>query len=162
MKQLILVFIVAIVAMSCGNKQAEQQSAPTETPVSKVEKLNGLQFKAKFGIEHPGLDYSSGELARGKKAKADAVVLSVFTDLTLTQSGGVFTTTLSPNAEWGGVQKFFTIDTTNNGVSVCNWNWSNTTAPATQTCNNTGTGSYRSWTSDKVTYDVHLSPFVTF
>ena len=163
MKQLILVFIVATL-FSCGNKQAEQPTAPKEetTVLKAPEKMNGLQLKSKYGIELSSLDYTNGTLARGKKVKADAVTLSVFTDLVLTESAGVFTTTISPNAEWGGVQKFFTIDTTNNGVSVCNWNWSYVPAPATMTCNSNGTGSYRSWTSDKITYDVHLSPFVSF
>lgn len=154
MKNLILVFavIAALVIASCSNKQASKELAST--------KMTATELKAKYGIEIPSLDYGSAPLARGKKAKADLVTLSVFNDLILTESAGVLSTTISPNAEWGGVQNFQTIDTTNNGVSVCNWNWSYTAAPATQTCNVAGTGSYRSWTSDKVTYDVHLSAFL--
>lgn len=151
MKTLIVVFILMLTIASC-KRQAEKQPAP---------KINGIEFAKKYGFELPFLDYSSGSsVARGKKAKAEAVALSVFSDLTLTESGGVLTTSISPDAEWGGVQKFFTIDTTNNGVSVCNWNWSYVTAPSSQTCTSNGAGSYRSWTSDKVTYDIHLSPFL--
>jgi hypothetical protein len=156
MKQLLLV-IAAIITLASCNKASKKPLA----------KINGEELKAKYGIVLSGLQYDGDEeiMARGgsnnRKQKASAVSLSVFTDLSLTQSGGVLTTTLSPNAEWGGVQQFFTIDTTNNGVSVCNWNWSGTTAPASQTCATNGAVFYRSWTSDKVTYDVHLSPFLT-
>jgi hypothetical protein len=167
MKNLILVFANAIClfVLAClatvlittaggCTKQASDgsQLAP--------EKMTGTQFTAKYGITLPFLDYNDGSTtARGKK-KASDVSLSVFTDLTLTESLGVLTTSLSPDAEWGGVQKFFTIDTTNNGVSVCNWNWSYVMAPTSQTCTSNGSGSYRSWTSDKLTYDIHLSPFL--
>jgi len=153
MKNIIVLAVIAITLFSC-TRQAEQQSAPTE-------KMNGIQFKAKYGFDHPGLDYSnSSEVARGKKPKANGVAFAVFTDLVLSESAGVLTTTISPDAEWGGVQNFFTIDTTNNGVSQCNWNWSNTTAPASMNCAVGAAGNYRSWTSDKVTYDVHLSVFL--
>lgn len=154
MKNLITVLIAVIVLVSC-TRQAKDNFAP--------KKMNGIEFKAKFGFEHPALDYSnSSEVSRGKKAKAEAVTLAVwFNDLTLTNNAGVLTTSISPDAEWGGVQKFFTIDTTNNGVSVCNWNWSYSTAPSSQTCQSNGAGSYRSWTSDKVTYDIHVSSFLT-
>lgn len=154
MKKILLVFAcVLLVATSC-NKQASNQLAS--------EKMTGAEFTARYGIELPFLDYShDAGVARNNKPKANAVTLVVWTgDLILTESESVLTTTLSANAEWGGVQKFFTVDATNNGVSVCNWNWSYTTAPATQTCNYTGAGSYRSWTSDKVTYDIHVSSFL--
>lgn len=150
MKQLFLVLIVSAALFSCSSKQASDQLA------SKKETLSAMEVKQRYGIELPVFDYTG--TARGKKSAA--TLLTVTTDLTLTESAGVLTTSISPNAEWGGVQKFFTIDTTNNGVSVCNWNWSNVTAPASQTCQSNGTGSYRSWTSDKVTYDVHLSAFL--
>ena len=90
--------------------------------------------------------------ARGKKSE----LIQETTDLTLTLSGSTFTTTISPNAEWGGVQKFVTMSTNTGAVSVCNWNWSGVQAPASKTCSSSGAGFYRSWTSDK-NYDVHLS-----
>jgi len=91
-------------------------------------------------------------VARGKKSE----LIQETTDLTLTLSGSTFTTTISPNAEWGGVQKFVTMSTNTGAVSVCNWNWSGVQAPASKTCSSSGAGFYRSWTSDK-NYDVHLS-----
>ena len=90
---------------------------------------------------------------RGKPVKE--VVLSA--DLSLTLSGTTFSTTISPNAEWGGVQKFVTMSTNDGATSECNWNWSGVQAPASQTCSSSGTGFHRSWTSDKVTRDIHLS-----
>ena len=97
---------------------------------------------------------SNKETQRGRKIEA-AVVET--TDLTLTLSGTIFTTTISPNAEWGGLQKFVTMSTNDGAVSVCNWNWSGVSAPASKICNSSGSGFYRSWTSDEVTGDVHLS-----
>ncbi len=90
---------------------------------------------------------------RGKPVKE--VALS--SDLSLTLSGTTFTTTISPNAEWGGVQKFVTMSSNTGATSECNWNWSGVQAPSSQTCNSSGAGFYRSWTSDKVTRDIHLS-----
>ncbi len=96
---------------------------------------------------------NKSEVSRSKKAE---VALQETTDLTLTLSGSTFTTTISPNAEWGGVQKFVTISTNDGATSECNWNWSGVQAPASKTCSSSGAGFYRSWTSDK-NYDVHLS-----
>lgn len=91
------------------------------------------------------------------RSKKSEVALVETTDLTLTFDGSTFTTTISPNAEWGGVQKFVTMSTNDGAVSVCNWNWSGVAAPASKTCSSSGPGFYRSWSTDKVTYDVHLS-----
>lgn len=154
MKKILLVFAAVIMFASC-TKQVEK---PADEPV----KMSAIELKAKHGIELPFLDYSNSDvLARGRKAKAETITLAVwFNDLTLTESAGVLTTSVSTNAEWGGMQKFFTIDATNNGVSVCNWNWSYVAAPTSITCNANGAGNYRSWTSDKVTYDIHVSAFL--
>ena len=92
---------------------------------------------------------------QGKGKPVKEVILSG--DLSLTLSGTTFTTTISPNAEWGGVQKFVTMSTNDGATSECNWNWSGVQAPGSQTCSSSGTGFYRSWTSDKVTRDIHLS-----
>lgn len=155
MKKIALLLFAAVLIFASCSKTVE------------TKPINGIEFAKKYGFELSFLDYgNSSEVARGKKAKAESVALSVSFDLTLEDiGGGVFETSISPNAEWGGVQKFFTIDTTNNGVSVCNWNWSYVPAPPSKTCGSNGAGSYRSWTSDKASsataYDVHLSPFVT-
>ena len=92
------------------------------------------------------------EISRSHKAE----LVQEVTDLTLTLSGTTFTTTISPNAEWGGVQKFVTMSSNNGATSECNWNWTGVQAPSSKTCSSSGPGFYRSWTSDK-NYDVHLS-----
>ena len=97
---------------------------------------------------------NKSEVSKSKKAE---VALVETTDLTLTFDGSTFTTTISPNAEWGGVQKFVTMSTNDGATSECNWNWSGVAAPASKTCSSSGPGFYRSWSTDKVTYDVHLS-----
>ena len=96
---------------------------------------------------------SSEREAKVSKHEAAVVVAS---DLTLTLTGTTFTTTISPNAEWGGVQKFVTMSSNNGATSECNWNWTGVQAPSSKTCSSSGPGFYRSWTSDK-NYDVHLS-----
>lgn len=150
-KSVFAVVMLVITLASC-TKQASDKSqlAP--------ERMTLAEVREKLKIELPDVDYDG--TARGRKQSASLSVNVWFNDLSLSNSAGVLTTSISPDAEWGGVQKFFTIDTTNNGVSVCNWNWSGTTAPSSQTCQSNGPGSYRSWTSDKVTYDIHVSSFL--
>ena len=92
---------------------------------------------------------------RGHSQQAE---LSVTSDLVLTESNGVLTLTISPNAQWAGVQKFVDMSTNDGAVSVCNWNY--TTAPTLATCTISGSGFYRGWTSD-FNYDVHLSNIIT-
>jgi len=110
-----------------------------------------------FSCTREAKQSNKSEVNKGKKAEA----LIEVADLVLTFDGSTFTTTISPNAEWGGVQKFVTMSTVEGAVSVCNWNWSGVQAPASKTCSSLGSGFYRSWTSDKVTYDVHLSNWIT-
>jgi hypothetical protein len=106
-----------------------------------------------FSCTREAKQSNNSEVSKSKKAEA----LIEVTDLVLTFDGSTFTTTISPNAEWGGVQKFVTMSTNDGAVSVCNWNWSGVAAPASKTCSSSGSGFYRSWSTDKVTYDVHLS-----
>jgi len=151
MKQLFFLLIVALA--SCNPKT-------TKTEIKK-EVMTASELKAQKGIELPFLDYTEGEEPTAKpgggngKSKAHNVTLTVFEDLVM--SGSVSCTT-SPNAEWGGIQKFLALPLSNDGaVSFCNFNWSNTTAPASMDCPTSTPGVYRGWTSDKITYDVHLS-----
>src|SRR5688572_8710015 len=134
MKYLILLFAVAII--SCNKPK---------------EELTAEELKTKYGIVIPDLEYEGEEIPtsqRGGKKKANSVVVVVwFNDLTLTESGGIFTTTISPNAQWAGVQKYIDPTTSDGAVSVCNWNYSVPTG-GTKTCQSTGPGHYRSWTSD--------------
>jgi len=124
--------------------------------------MTGSEFTAKYSIQLPFLDYSTEEATAkpgggngNGKQKASIVTLSVTNDLVI--SGSVSCTT-SSNAEWGGIQKFLALPLSNDSaISYCNFNWSGTTAPSAMNCPTTTSGVYRGWTSDKATYEVHLS-----
>jgi hypothetical protein len=83
------------------------------------------------------------------------------TDLTLTQSGDTLTTTISPNAQWAGIQKFVDQNSNDGAISVGNWNFN---APpgvgTTKSVQTQGTGYYRGWSSDFYSYNVHLSNWI--
>jgi hypothetical protein len=150
MKNLLLVFAMAIMMASC-TKQANNKFAP--------EKMNGVEFTAKYKFELPYLDYSNNLAGRGSKPKANAVQLSVTEDLEIT---GSISCTTSADAEWGGIQKFLAEPLSNDGaVSYCNFNWSYIPAASLMDCPTTISGVYRGWTSDKADTNgdrnVHLS-----
>ena len=160
MKKSILVFaaLVLIVLVSC-TKQASKELAPVKMNYEELSKELGSSLAFTLFDNAGKTEADPASRTNARKVKANAT-LSVLADLSLTESGGVLTTTISPNAQWAGVQKFFTIDSTNNGVSVCNWfYWSAPGAGVTKTCQSNGAGSYRSWTSD-FDYTVHLSDFL--
>lgn len=154
MKNLKLVFAVLVIMLASCKKQASNQLASVEMNFEQLSKAVGSSDIAFLLFDRAGKTEAS-PTARGRKVK-DNATLTTFTDLGLTESGGVLTTTISPDAEWGGVQRFVDITTNDGAVSVCNWNWSYVPAPATKDCNSNGTGIYRGWTSDH-NYDVHLS-----
>lgn len=152
MKTLILVLALAMLIVSC-NKQARTPLA------SKPEKITVAELKAKYNLDLVAEFEKQYGPARttpnGKKKPTAQLVLTVTEDLVI--SGSVSCTT-SPDAEWGGIQKFLALPLAIDGaVSYCNFNWSYTAAPASMDCPTTTAGVYRGWTSDKVTYDVHLS-----
>lgn len=151
MKNLLLVIAAAIMFASC-EKQASNQPAKIS--------MTAEELKAKYAIELPGIDYSNST-ARNNKPKANAVTVVVWeNDLTLSESSGLLTTTISPNAQWAGVQKFIDISTVDGAVSLCNWfYWAPPGPAATKTCNANGSGFYRSWCSD-FDYNVHISNVV--
>ena len=129
----------------------------------KEQKINAEELKAKYGIVLPELEYDGDEIATsnkgGAKKKANTVLVVVVNDLTISESGGVITTTISPNAQWAGVQDF--VDTTINegAISVCNWYYATPTG-GTKTCQTDGSGNFRSWTSD-FDYNIHISNWIT-
>lgn len=98
------------------------------------------------------------ETKKGRGHNQQSEALSITSDLVLTESNRVLTLTISPNAQWAGVQKFTSMTTNDGAVSVCNWYY--TTAPTLATCTVSGSGFYRGWTSD-FNYDVHLSNWIT-
>jgi len=69
-------------------------------------------------------------------------------DLIFTLSGTTFTTTISPNANWAGIQKYQVLWDINGAVSVDNWYFSSPPGNITKSVESIGSGFYRSWTSD--------------
>lgn len=95
----------------------------------------------------------------GNKGKKPAP--ATLSDLFLTVSpDGTVTTTISPNAQWAGIQKFVDMSTNDGAISVGNWNYNTPPGPGTtKSVASVGTGYYRGWSSD---FDatVHLSNVV--
>lgn len=104
----------------------------------------------------------SKKMAKSKGGKpVQSAPPTTTTDLTLILDGNTLTTTISPDAQWAGIQKFADQTTNDGAVSVGNWNYS--TAPgagATKSVEATGSGNYRGWSSD-FDGNVHLSNWVT-
>ena len=146
MKNLIIAALIAITLFSC-TKENKSMSAE--------------ELKAKYNIVLPELQYEGEEIAvspnRGGKKKASEQVVVVWeNDLIL--SGGV-TCTVSPNAEWGGIQRFNSIPLNVDGAtSPCNYYWPSN--PTTMNCPVTASGVYRGFTSDH-DYNIHISNLVT-
>lgn len=83
------------------------------------------------------------------------------TDLVLTLEGNTLTTTISPDAQWAGIQKFVDITTNDGAVSIGNWNYSSPAGEgATKSVEAQGTGHYRGWSTDFTNGDVHVSNWV--
>ena len=176
MKNLILVFIVATL-FSCGNKQAEQPTAPKEnvTTVKHPKRPVGFdELSALIGkdnafkiFDKAGLMESNPKAKGGKSPKANAT-LAVTEDLSLTGNSAALVYSTSPNAYTGDVQRFGAAPITNDGAIGlwdCLKRWDDTTPPPTINCADTspvtGQSNYRAFTCDKVTFDVHLSPLLT-
>lgn len=135
-----------IVAFSCTKKS----SAPEMTVA---------ELKAKYKIDLVAeweKQFSNG-VARTSKPKPKAEqVITVSEDLVLS---GAVSCTVSPDAEWGGIQKFLAIPLSMDGaISYCNFYW--WSGPTEMNCPATSSGVYRGWTSDH-DYNVHLSNLVS-
>src|SRR5688572_10598374 len=109
----ILAILFLFMFASCDKKEKKQ--------------INAEELKAKYGIVLPELEYEGEEIATsnkgGAKKKANTVLVVVVNDLSISESGGVITTTISPNAQWAGIQDFADTTTNEGAVSVCNWNY---------------------------------------
>lgn len=158
MKKLLVVFTMIVISIftSCS-KQASNKLAP----------MNGFEFTTKYHFELSFLDYGHENMIVNRsskpKPKAETVALTVDEDLIISES---VKCTTSPNAEWGGIQKFLAIPLSNDGAtSYCNFNWSYSVPDSLMDCPTSISGVYRGWTSDKSTsstaYNVHLSPLKT-
>src|SRR5688572_13047097 len=149
MKQLLLIAFITITLFGCDKKERKQ--------------INAEELKAKYGIVLPEIEYDGDEIATsnkgGAKKKANTVLVVVVNDLSISESGGVITTTISPNAQWAGVQDFVDTTTNEGAISVCNWFYATPTG-GTRTCQTDGSGNFRSWTSD-FDYNIHVSNWIT-
>jgi len=101
---------------------------------------------------------NQAKLAKTKGPKAS---FSSAEDLTLTASedGLVVTTTISPEAQWAGIQK--ASDSNGTGLtSVGNWSFNQLPGSGvTRSVTVTEPGYYRGWSSD-FDCDIHFSAFV--
>src|SRR6187399_1145472 len=97
-------------------------------------------------------------MAKANKPKPNPPKASL-ADIVLTQSGSTLTTTVSPNANWAGIQKFVNMSTNDGAVSVGNWYFEAPGTATPQSVQISGTGYYRGWTSD---FDgtIHISNVV--
>lgn len=97
-------------------------------------------------------------MAKGKKKPSPPPASTV--DITLTLSGTTLTTSISPNAQWAGIQKFVDMSTNDGAISVGNWNFNSPPGEGvTKSVQAVGTGYYRSWTSD-FNYAIHTSNII--
>lgn len=101
-------------------------------------------------------------MSKAQKGKGPKAAPATLSDLSLTISGTTVTCSISPDAQWAGIQKF--VDPASNDGAVAIWeaqkNFNTPPGPGTTTsCPLQGTGYYRGWSSD-FDYDVHLSEFV--
>lgn len=147
MKNLIIIAVILITVFGC----TKQANKPT---------MNAEELKAKYGIVLPGLQYAGDEIAvsanRGaKKNASNQTVVVWLNDLVL--SGSV-SCTVSPDAQWGAIQKFLAEPLSNDGATVlCNFSY---VMPSNMNCPTTAPGVYRGWTSD-FDYNVHISNLIT-
>lgn len=108
------------------------------------------------------INNKSNTMSKAQKGKGPKAVPSTLSDLVLTVNDGNIVGTISPDAQWAGIQKF--VDPATNDGAVAIWeaqrNFSSPPGPGqTTSCPSQGTGYYRVWSSD-FDYDVHLSDFV--
>jgi len=101
-------------------------------------------------------------MSKAQRGKGPKSIPATLSDLSLTIVNGVVTCTVSPDAQWAGIQKF--INPTSNDGAIAIWeaerNYYTPPGPGTTTsCQVQGTGYYRGWSSD-FDYDIHLSEFV--
>lgn len=134
-------------------------------------KITAQELKNKYAIVLPDLQYEGDEEPVSKpgekttrKKSAESVLVTVSVDLNAEIVGENLVGDVSPNAYHAGGQKF--IDTTINdgakGLWGCNRSYSSPPgAGVTTTCPTEGTGYYRVYSADFVTYDIHLSYFKT-
>src|SRR5678815_962268 len=123
MKNVILIFAVVFVLVSCDKK-------------NKSLKMNAEDLKSKYAIVLPDLVYDSDEIAtaspnsnKGGKKKASAQEVIVAADLCIDITGTTITGCVSPNAQWAGGQKFVDTTTTDGAIGIWGCSRNYTTPP---------------------------------
>lgn len=161
-KLIIALFISTALIFSCSK---EYKLVGIELSYEEVSKLIGKENAFRVFDLAGKTEYDP--VARGKKVKNNATVVVWFNDITLTVSAtGAIEYTTSPDANWGGCQRFPADMSMTGAYSVwsCQRYWgTNQAPPATVTCTDgipAGVSNYRAFTSDH-SYDVHISNIVT-
>lgn len=135
-------------------------------------KITAQELKDKYAIVFPDLQYEGDEepttptngKPAAKKRSAATVEVEVVYDLSAEIVGGNLIGSVSPDAYTAGGQKF--VDTTTvdgaTGLWACGkYYYTPPGAGTTTSCPTEGTGYYRVYSADFVTYKVHLSYFKT-
>lgn len=160
MKKLIFIIVLASL-IGCNPKE--------DKPTSKVEKkeMSYQQLAKEIGGENAfNVFDSSGRtesdpVARGgRRVKPGAVIVVWLNDIVLSGSSSELTYTTSPDAYIGGVTRFVTMSSNDGAMGIwsCNRRWDFVTPDPSVTCSDPGgSGFYRAFTADKVTYNVHIS-----
>lgn len=103
-------------------------------------------------------------MAKAKGKTIAAPTTSADLTITLSEDGTRLTGTVSPNAQWAGIQKFVDPASNDGAIGIHESNRNYTTPPGegvTTECAVQGTGYYRVFSSDfPPTYNVHVSEFL--
>lgn len=173
-KLIIALFVTTVVIFSCKDKNSDSGDQPTSTvekpSVKKeevgFEKLSKLLTKdIAFKIFDSAGKTEADPAARGqRKVKNNAVVSVWLNDLVLTMSGGDITYTVSPNAKWGGCQRFGPGMSMDGAYAIwsCERYWYAPGLATTVTCTEVvpaGESNYRAFTADH-DYQIHISNVV--
>ncbi len=98
-------------------------------------------------------------MAKGK-GKGHQVTTAETSDLVLALNGNTLETTISPNAEFAGIQKFVEQGNMDGVTSMGNWNYWWAPSDGTETVQAQGSGHYRSWSND-ADGTLHTSNWIT-
>lgn len=165
LKLIVAMFIATAIIFSCTKHQSYQQKEVIR-PLSDTMTMTIRQVKDSLNIDLIA-EYDKAVLngVVMKKARPQATTLVVvwFHDLNASITGTTLTGDVSPDAYVAGAQKF--IDTTTNtgaiGLWECNRSYSSPPGSGTTTsCQTQGSGFYRVFSADFITYNVHLSWFL--
>jgi hypothetical protein len=132
--------------------------------ISKKE-MTVAEIKATFNIDLIQLQkeyYATIHASlRGKPVKNETVLVVWFNDITITEADGIITSTVSPDAQWAGIQKFLSTTSNDGAIGIWESNRYYYTPPGPGTitfCHYVGPGYYRGFSSD-FNANVHITEF---